>query len=53
MKTEEHVSFLHAVAPGYVPQSGIVGSSGRTMSNFQSYLGNAKQNNPEIPPLTS
>ena len=50
----ELVSLLHAAAsPGYVLQSGIAGSSGSTMYNFQSYSGNANQNNPEIPPHNS
>ena len=53
MNIVDHVSLLHvAASPGYVPQSGIAGSSGSAMSNFQSYQGNANQNNPEFPPHT-
>ena len=54
MNIVEHVSLLPpAASPGFVPQSGIAGSSGRTMSNFQSYQGNANPNDPEIPPHTN
>jgi hypothetical protein len=35
MNIMEHVSLLHVGASsGYIPRSGIVGSSGSTMSNF-------------------
>jgi hypothetical protein len=35
MKIVEHVSLLYvAVSSGYMPRSGIAGSSGNTMSNF-------------------
>jgi hypothetical protein len=35
MNIVEHVSFLPVATPsGYMPRSGIPGSSGRTMSNF-------------------
>jgi hypothetical protein len=35
MKIVEHVSLLHVGAsPGYMPRSGIAGSSGSTLSNF-------------------
>ena len=36
MNIVDHVSLLHVGAsPGFTPQSGIAGSSGSTMSNFQ------------------
>jgi hypothetical protein len=35
MNIMEHVSLLHiGASSGYMPRSGIAGSSGRTMSNF-------------------
>ena len=35
MNIVEHVSLLHVGAPsGYMPRSGIAGSTGSTMSNF-------------------
>ena len=35
MNTVEHVSILHVgAASGYMPRSGIAGSSGKTISNF-------------------
>jgi len=35
MNIVEHVSLLYVGAPyGYMPKSGIAGSSGSTMSNF-------------------
>ena len=35
MNTVEHVSLLHVgSSSGYMPRSGIAGSSGNTMSNF-------------------
>ena len=50
----EHVSLFHAAAsPGYMPQSGITGSSGSTMSNLLRFQGNANQNKTEIPPHTN